>query len=314
MCRPARPGDKGRFAPRRPAKRRGAAGPPLAPGRVGSAGRSPGVGSGRFLARFLWSGLLGVCCGSVSFLLCAFGVFGGPFRSVRVRPLGGCGPGRFLPPLVARLFRFRGGRAVFLVRRCGSVFGVVGWPVRAFWRSGCLLRRSLGSRWRWRCAVLGGVRSGGPAACSGRSWARFARPGGRVRRSLRRRWRLVVLGLLSVFAAGLPAACRARPAAGLAGVLFVACPSRLAAGAACRRAAWFGLRVLACGARGAGWLVAVALPLAPRPCPLSLRLGVFVPGGAPALPGLPLPVPRRGGASRPAPAPRAPRPVSLPLF
>ena len=36
LCRPARPGDKGRFAPRRPAKRRGAAGPPLAPGRVGS--------------------------------------------------------------------------------------------------------------------------------------------------------------------------------------------------------------------------------------------------------------------------------------
>jgi len=161
---------------------------------------------------------------------------------------------------------------------------------------------------------VGGVRSGGPAACSGRSWARVARPGGRVRRSVPRRWGLVVPWLLSVFAAGLPAACRARPAAGLAGVLFVACPSRLAAGAACRRAAWFGLRVLAGGPRGPGWLVAVALPLAPRPGPLSLRLGVFVPGGAPALPGLPLPVPPRGGASRPAPRSRAPRPSSLPLF
>jgi hypothetical protein len=84
----------------------------------------------------------------------------------------------------------------------------------------------------------------------------------------------------------------------LAGVLFVACPSRVAAGAASRRARWFGLRVLACGPRGPGWLVAVALPLVARPCPVSRRLGAFAPGGAPALPGLPLPVPPRGGFSR----------------
>jgi len=118
---------------------------------------------------------------------------------------------------------------------------------------------------------------------------------------------------LAVFAAGLPAACRARPAPGLAGVLFVACPSRLAAFAAGRRAALFGLRVLAFGPRGPGWLLAVALPLARRPCPLSRRLSA-APGAAPALPGLPLPVGPRGGASRPAPVPRALRPPSLPLF
>ena len=58
------------------------------------------------------------------------------------------------------------------------------------------------------------------------------------------------------------------------------------------------VRVLACGARGPGWLVAVALPLAPRPCPVSRRLGAFALGGASALPGLPLPVPPRGGSSR----------------
>lgn len=121
-------------------------------------------------------------------------------------------------------------------------------------------------------------------------------------------------GLLSVFAAGLPAACRARPAPGLAGVLFVAAASRCAALAACRRAAWFDLRVLACAPRGPGWLAVVALPLVPRPGPVSRRLGAFAPGGAPALPGLPLPVPPRGGSRRPARAAGAPRAVSLALF
>lgn len=139
-----------------------------------------------------------MCCGSVSFLLCAFGVFGCPFRSVRVRPLGGCGPGRFLPPLVARLFRVCRRCAVFFFPRRCAVRGVLGWSVRPFWRFRFLLRRSLGARRCWRCALLGGFRSGGPAPGSGRSRARVPRLGFGVRRSLRR-WRLVggVLWLLS---------------------------------------------------------------------------------------------------------------------
>ena len=258
----------------------------------------------------------GVCgvsrgCFLVRFRSCPF--LRRSVRSLRVCALGWFRARRFVPSVLPVVLRFRGGGAVFFFPRRCAVRGVLGWSVRPFWRFRFLLCRSLGARRCWRCALLGGLRSGGPAARSRSPGWRVPRLGRCVRRSVRR-WRLVVPGLLAVFAAGLPAACRSRPAPGLAGVLFVACPSRVAAGAASRRARWFGLRVLACGPRGAGWLVAVALPLAPRPCPVSRRLGAFAPGGAPALPGVPLPVPPRGGAVRSAPAPRAPRPVSLPLF
>ena len=78
------------------------------------------------------------------------------------------------------------------------------------------LRRSPGSRRRGRGAVVGGFRSGGAAARSGSPGWRVARPGGRVRRPLRG-CRVAVAGLLSVFAAGLPAACRRPARAGLGG-------------------------------------------------------------------------------------------------
>lgn len=239
----------------------------------------------------LWC-FLGVSCGRLLFR--SFRVVRAAFRSFRVRALGRFRPGRFVPPLGARPLWRRRGRAVRFGPCCGCVRAVVVPPPAP--RVSRLRGASRAAR-GGRPAVVGRFRPGRAAARAGSPGWRFAPPGRRVRRSLRC-GRLVVAGLLAVFAAGLPAACFARPAPGLPGVVWVACPSRLAAGGASRRARWLGLRVLACGPRGAGWLVAVALPLAPRPCPLSRRLAEFAPGGAPALPGLPLPVPPRGGFSR----------------
>ena len=263
--------------------------PSLSPAPGGRFRRSRRRGAGGSWVRWCF---LGVSCGR--FLVRSFRFRRAAFRAVLSGALGGLRPGRFLPPLVARLVRLGGGGSLRVARGRGRVRPVVVSPLAARlpW-----LRRSPGSRRCGRCAVVGGFRPGRSAAGPGSPGWRVARPGGRVRRPLRG-CRVVVAGLLSVFAAGLPAACRARPAPGLAGVLFVACPSRVAAGAASRRARWFGLRVLACGPRGSGWLVAVALPLVARPCPVSRRLGAFAPGGAPALPGLPLPVPPRGGFFR----------------
>ena len=263
--------------------------PSLSPAPGGRFRRSRRRGAGGSWVRWCF---LGVSCGR--FLVCPFRFRRAAFRAVCVRALGGFRPRRFVPPVRCGVVRFGGRGPFFLARRRRPVRAVVG---RAPARGLSGLSGSPGSRRCGRCAVLGGFRPGGAAARSRSPGWRFARPGRRVRRPVRG-GRVVVAGLLSVFAAGLPAACRARPAPGLAGVLFVACPSRVAAGAASRRARWFGLRVLACRARGPGWLVAVALPLAPRPCPVSRRLGTFAPGGAPALPGLPLPVPPRGGFSR----------------
>jgi hypothetical protein len=216
------------------------------------------------------------------------------FRAVWFGSLGGFRPGRFVPPLGACPVRRRGGGSFRLVGWRWRVRPFVGAALAARLSRGC---GSPGSRRGWRAALLGGLGSGFAAALAGSARWRVSPPCRGLCGAVRR-WRVVVPGLLAVFAAGLPAACRVRPAPGLAGVLFVACPWRSAALAVARRARWFGLRVLACGPRGPGWLVAVALPLVARPCPVSRRLGAFAPGGAPALPGLPLPVPPRGGFSR----------------
>jgi hypothetical protein len=83
-------------------------------------------------------------------------------------------------------------------------------------------------------------------------------------------------------------------------VLLVACPARLAAGRVGRRAAAFGLAVagpLAVSRRR--WLVAVRWVARP-PSALAVRLGAgpAALSAPPSLPGVPLPVPPRGGFSR----------------
>jgi hypothetical protein len=110
-----------------------------------------------------------------------------------------------------------------------------------------------------------------------------------------------VVSPLLVFVAGLPPGGVAwSPWPPRPGVLLVACPSRLAAEHCRRRAGLFGLAVagpLAVSRRR--WLVAVRC--APRsPSALAVRFGAgsAALASASALPGVPLPIPPRGGFSR----------------
>ena len=103
----------------------------------------------------------GVCgvsrgCFLVRFRSCPF--LRRSVRSLRVCALGRFRPGRFVPPVVPRFFRFRRGGAVFLSRRRWPVLSLLGAALRRGWRSGALLRGSRCPRW------LGGLGSRGPAA------------------------------------------------------------------------------------------------------------------------------------------------------
>jgi hypothetical protein len=119
---------------------------------------------------------------------------------------------------------------------------------------------------------------------------------------------------LAVFVAGLPPDCVPwSPWPPHPGVLLVACPSRLAAEHCRRRAAAFGLAVAGpLPVSRSRWLVAVAAPGSPAPDPLSVRLGAG-PFARPQLPlpGVPLPVPPRGGGRSRSVAPARPGRVSF---
>jgi hypothetical protein len=104
---------------------------------------------------------------------------------------------------------------------------------------------------------------------------------------------------LLVFAAGLPPGCVAwSPWPRRSGVLLVACPARPVAVHCRRRAAAFGLAVagpLPVSRRR--WLVAVRCVPRP-PSALAVRLGAGPFARPPlSLPGVPFPVPPRGGFS-----------------
>ena len=113
--------------------------------------------------------VLGVCRVSSRCL------FLGSFRPFRFRAVGGLRPGRVLPLVCS----FAVG-----VCRCGAVFVSGGCcPVRRLVGAALVARlsRLCRSPWsRWRCAVLAGFGSGGPAARSRGAWSRFPRPCRRV--------------------------------------------------------------------------------------------------------------------------------------
>ena len=269
--------------------------PPLR--RVGSGRRAGrrGVGSGRFfgLVSLVWS------LGGVPWLFrsLAVSVSCPSLRSCCVRlavgwPRGAVSPwgcrsaapgcrcrGLSLSPGSARSRRR-------LASRCRGVAACR--FVRAFAR--CVGSRVV-SRCRCRCA-----RACRRAAPGWPPWWRLAPP------LLPRRspWPLRVAALsLAVFAAGLAPGCVLwSPWPRRPGVLLMACPSRLAAGYCRRRAGLFGLAAagpVAVSRRR--WLVAVRWVARP-PSALAVRLGAGpVARSSLPLPGVPLPVPPRGGFS-----------------
>ena len=223
-------------------------------------------------------------------------------------PLSGGPVGRFCPGVVVPPFP---AVAVGVCRGCPVPFVCGGGPLR--WVVGSplaapprLLRGAPGPRW------FRGVGSGLPLRSALPLW--LARPGGGSRRRRRAARPGGVVSPLLVFVAGLAPGCAPwSPWPPRPGMLLVACPSRLAAEHCRRRAAAFGLAAAGPLAVSRRWLVAVRWVVRP-PSALAIRLGAGPVARSLPLCGVPLPVPRRGGASRPAPRPRAPRPVSLPLF
>lgn len=159
---------------------------PSRPCRPLPAGASAAPCGGGWVAPFgRWFVFVGVCRGFFSLLLCAVSFGGRVFGPVRVRALGGRGPGRFVPPFLARLFRVcRGGAVFFVPRRC-AVFRVLGWPLCPFGRVRVVLRGARCARRRWGGPVVVRVGSGGPAARSRSPGWRVAPLGRRVRRPVR---------------------------------------------------------------------------------------------------------------------------------
>lgn len=99
----------------------------------------------------------------------AFPVFRGSFRPLPVRALARLCPGRVVSPVPPCVFRLCGGRPLLVARRRCVVLAVVGAALVA---GGFVLCRA--PRPGRSPALLAGVGAGGPAACSGGAWSRFA--------------------------------------------------------------------------------------------------------------------------------------------
>ena len=231
---------------------------------------------------------VGVCCGcSVAcFGFRSGGFRGAAFRSLPGCALGGCCFGVFVPPFPPVAVRVCRGRAVFFFRRCVAVLPFVGSALAA--ASGFLCCSS--GRW-WLCGLAAGL----PVLAAVPFWPSAL--AGRL---------VVPLLPLPVLVASV-SGCRSRWLAhGCRRVLVVRCGSPALAAFVCRRARAFGLPPLRAGRSGR--LVLLPAARVAPPSPLSLRFGGPPALSAPPLlPGLPLPVPPRGGRSssparRPGPA------------
>lgn len=195
------------------------------------------------------------------------------------------------PRPVAGRFFLRGVPCLLVLVRCRSRLLVAG-PFGCSGFVSCSPGRARFAAGRCWCVARRG------RVC--RSWPRS--PVASSARSRPCPWSLGLDVALSVFAAGLAPGCAPwSPWPRCPGVLLVACPSRLAAEHCRRRAAWFGLAAagplpVSCSR----WLVAVAASGSAAPVPFSGRFGAgpsLLAAPLP-LPGVPLPVPPRGGSSR----------------
>ena len=267
----------------------------------------PAAGGRVWCSAGLSAGCVGVCRGFVlvGWFSCAGRVarFAGGFAGRAVVALArwlraGCGCLPLACPAVCALVFRRCGRRRFRLCCGGAGFccGLVGLG----WLSGrCpAVRRPL-----W--AGLGCFCAGGRAAVAAARGSRRAPGSARLCAGLA--MRLPPLPLLVARVAG----CRSRwLSRGSRRALAVRCPSAAVAALVCRRARAFGLPSVRAGRRGLLVLLPAARPRGPSA--LAVRLsGPLALAAPPALPGVPLPVPPRGGRSRSPASARPGRAVSF---